>query len=271
MISRCSFLTDILAVDEELRQVFEQLRVGGALAGDAEVARRVHDAGAEVPLPDAVDDHAHRDRLLDDRVRQFQAAAAAGERGRLAGGRAPSGSGAATSSPSFVGAAADRDLQVLRLLDVLDAVNERVLRPQLLLERLDLVAQVGRCRRGARRQAGARAPSRGSQQRRLDLVGVTCCGSTPSCMSRSKTSVQRLVFSFGMLFSSRPQPGQKSSLVTNSFGRLARFFGLVPGSALALMISFSSLSSPSARTSRRRAAPGTRRPASPPRPPCRRA
>jgi len=54
-------------VDEPLRQVFEQLRVGRPLAVDAEVARRVDDAGAEMPFPDAVDDDANRDRFLDDR------------------------------------------------------------------------------------------------------------------------------------------------------------------------------------------------------------
>jgi hypothetical protein len=42
-----------------------------------------------------------------------------------------------------------------------------------------------------------------------------------------------------MLRSSRPQPGQKSSLVLNSLGRFAGSFGLAVGSARALMISFS--------------------------------
>ena len=37
----------------------------------------------------------------------------------------------------------------------------------------------------------------------------------------------------GRLLSSSPQPGQKSSLVMNSFGRFAGFFFFVPGSALA--------------------------------------
>ncbi len=46
-----------------------------------------------------------------------------------------------------------------------------------------------------------------------------------------------------MLRSSRPQPGQKSSLVLNSLGLFAGFFGLLVGRACALMMSFSFLSS----------------------------
>ncbi len=58
-------------------------------------------------------------------------------------------------------------------------------------------------------------------------------GSTTLSRSRENTSVQRFVRSIGKLFSSSPQPGQKSSLVMNSFGRFARSFFFVPGSAFA--------------------------------------
>ncbi len=50
-----------------------------------------------------------------------------------------------------------------------------------------------------------------------------------------------------MLRSSRPQPGQKSSLVLNSLGLLEGFFGFAVGSARALMMSFSFFSSRSSR------------------------
>ena len=43
-------------LDEVGREIVEQLGVGGLLAVDAEVARRVHEAGADVFLPHAVDD-----------------------------------------------------------------------------------------------------------------------------------------------------------------------------------------------------------------------
>jgi len=56
-----------------------------------------------------------------------------------------------------------------------------------------------------------------------------------------KTSTHKFIFSIGRVFNSKPQPGQKSSLVMNSLGKLAGFFFFVVGSALAVMISFSSL------------------------------
>ena len=50
------------------------------LAVDAEVARRVDDAGAEVAFPDAVDDDAHGDRAGGDGLGELEAAAAFRER-----------------------------------------------------------------------------------------------------------------------------------------------------------------------------------------------
>ena len=68
-----------------------------------------------------------------------------------------------------------------------------------------------------------------------------CAGSNPSCRSRLNASVHKFWRSMGIDFSSRPQPGQKSSFVTKSLGSLAGSFFFVPASALAAMISFSSL------------------------------
>ena len=74
-------------------------------------------------------------------------------------------------------------------------------------------------------------------------MAIMAAGSSESRSSRWKTSVQKLFSSSGMFLRRRPQLGQKSSLVTNSLGLLARFFFLVPSSDLAMMTSFSSLSS----------------------------
>ena len=53
------------AVLHELdREPVEQFRVRGPFAADAEVVGRAHQALAEVPLPDAVDDDAGRERVV---------------------------------------------------------------------------------------------------------------------------------------------------------------------------------------------------------------
>ncbi len=105
-----------------------------------------------------------------------------------------------------------------------------------------------RCRRAAprhsaadRRSTGVRAPSHGRPADPGLMRSDACAGSNPSCRSRWNTSVQRLFRSTGRLFSSSPQPGQKSSLVTKSLGSLPGSFFFVPASALAAMMSFSSL------------------------------
>ena len=99
----------------------------------AEVARRVDDAGAEMALPDAIDDDARGERM---RRRSSSASSSrplpfvngAGSRS-LRTLRKRRG----TSSPSLHRVAADADLQVRRLLDVPHAVDVRVLRRQRLL------------------------------------------------------------------------------------------------------------------------------------------
>ena len=62
------------ALDEAARQPVEKLGMGGFTADRAEVARRVDDAAAEVPVPDAVDDDSRGERVLGvgDPARQFE-------------------------------------------------------------------------------------------------------------------------------------------------------------------------------------------------------
>src|SRR5882672_4542015 len=64
--------------------MLEELRIRRALAVDAEIARRVDDAGAEVPFPYTVDEDAERDGLLHDGVGELESAAAFGEGRRRA-------------------------------------------------------------------------------------------------------------------------------------------------------------------------------------------
>src|SRR6266478_6276734 len=52
------------------------------LARDTKIARRIDNSGAEVRFPDAIDDHARADGLLQDCFRQFQPATAFRERRR---------------------------------------------------------------------------------------------------------------------------------------------------------------------------------------------
>ena len=73
------------AVGHELgREMIEQFGMARRFAAHAEVARRGHQTRAEVVLPDPIDDHAGRERVLwaRDRAGEFQPAAA--ERERLA-------------------------------------------------------------------------------------------------------------------------------------------------------------------------------------------
>ena len=71
-------------IDKPLRQVLQQFRIGGALAHNAEIAGCIHDSGTKVRAPDAIDNHAHRNRLLDNLFRQIQAAASVIQRDRIA-------------------------------------------------------------------------------------------------------------------------------------------------------------------------------------------
>ena len=140
MISRCSALIDSFVVDEPLRQVVEQLGMRRPLAGDAEVARRVDQAGAEMPLPDPVDDDAHRDRLR-------RIASASSRRplpfvngaGSLSDRTLRKWRG--TSAPRLYGLPRRLTFRFDRLLDVADAVDERILRRLRLAQRLDVAAQ----------------------------------------------------------------------------------------------------------------------------------
>ncbi len=110
------------------------------LAVHAEVARRVDQAGAEVFLPDAVDDHPQRDRLRGDGARQLEPAAAFRE-GRRARRLQHREEAARHGVAQAHRVAAQVHLQVDRLLDVANAVHVGVLRRQRLLHRLDVLAQ----------------------------------------------------------------------------------------------------------------------------------
>ena len=52
------------AVDQFGGQPIQQLGVAGRRSGSPEVAGRVHDAGAEVMLPDSIDDHPGGQRVV---------------------------------------------------------------------------------------------------------------------------------------------------------------------------------------------------------------
>ena len=64
MISRCSGLSRQPPATNSARQPVEQLGMRRGLAEPAEVARGGHEALAEVVLPDPVDDHAGRERIV---------------------------------------------------------------------------------------------------------------------------------------------------------------------------------------------------------------
>ena len=104
-----------------------------------------------------------------------------------------------------------------------------------------------RCRRAAPRCSARRSAlsRRSSPQPRKrsspGLIRLAWAASAGSAVSRAEDVGPERRVARSACFSSRPQPGQKSSLVTNSFGRLAGSFFFVPGSALRLMMSFSSL------------------------------
>ena len=147
-----------------------------------------------------------------------------------------------------------------------DAVHVGVLRRLRLAQRLDVGAQPVDVAPAVGAQLPLEAPAAEREQARLDRRPAPARDRTPSCRSRWKTSVQRLLRSTGRLFSSRPQPGQKSSLVTNSFGSLRRLLLLRAGQRLGADDVVLFLDLLAARTSRRAAAPGTRRPASSPPP-----
>src|SRR6266567_5126415 len=107
--------------------MFEQLRMGRALAADTEVARRVDDARAEMPFPNAIDDHARGNRLLHDRIGEIEPSAAL--RKRYRGAVAQNRQEVPRHFVSkIVGAAALADFQVDRVFNVSDAVDVRKMR-----------------------------------------------------------------------------------------------------------------------------------------------
>ena len=149
--------------------------------------------------------------------------------------------------PEVFGVAANGERQIHRLGGVLHAVKERIGGLEFLARFLDIGADGGHLRLRFGAGAAFEPPSAEEQHdracRRVRPWPSWRPGRRNRGSSRWKTSVQKLFSSSGMFFRRRPQLGQKSSLVMNSLGLLARFFFLVPSSDLAVMISFSSLSS----------------------------
>ena len=95
--------------DEPAGEVVEQLRVRRRLAELAEVVGRGDEAGAEQPVPDAVDEHARGERVVGDwrRLGQLEPAAAGWSRTARRCRRATRDSRAATASPRSSYVAAD--------------------------------------------------------------------------------------------------------------------------------------------------------------------
>ena len=151
-------------LDEVGGQVFQQVGIGGAFAGHAEVAGRIDQAGAEVVLPDAVDDDPHGDGLLQDVVGQFQASAAFGEELGLALGENAE-EVARNFRPQVFGIAAERERQVDRLLGVGHAVHERIGRLEFSCAPLRYRCGWRPSAPGLRCRCGFRVPSRGTAGR----------------------------------------------------------------------------------------------------------
>ena len=126
-------------VDEILRQVIEQFRVGGPLAVQPEVAWRVHQAGAEVFLPHAVDDHPERNGLRRDAAGKLKSSATFRERDPFGAQHRQKSAGHRVAEPGRV--AAQVHLQVDGLLDVTHAVHVGELGRQRLRHGLDVLAQ----------------------------------------------------------------------------------------------------------------------------------
>ncbi len=243
MIARCSFLMDIPFLTNCSARYSSSSGFGRPLAADSEVTRRIHDARAEMPLPDAVDDHPHGDRLFEDIVRQFQSSAALLEGRADRPSKAGSGNGAAPAGP---GSADCREWPAAN-----PPVSPRPSR-RVGTDIWDPVSCAPRPRPPSphstalalRRPRGFPGPSpRNSSTPGLPPrppAATIAAMSSASFNSRWKISVQKEFSSSGMFLSRSPQPGQKSSLVINSLGLLARFFFLVPSSALAAITWFSS-------------------------------
>ena len=82
MIRRWSFFERPAIRDEPSRQPIEQRGMSRRFRPQTEVAGRAHQSVTEMPLPDAIDDHARGERVLfrRDPTRQLAPAAPAGDR-----------------------------------------------------------------------------------------------------------------------------------------------------------------------------------------------
>ena len=108
-----------------LAEIFEQLRIGRPLAAEAEIAGRIDNAGAEMPLPDSIHDHAHGDGLVHNQVRQLHAAAAFRQRNGIAIGQHAQEM-PRHFRPQIFRVATKGHLDIHRLIGVLHAVNKWV-------------------------------------------------------------------------------------------------------------------------------------------------
>ena len=229
MISRCSFLIDMPFVDEGLRQIFEQLGIGRPLARrrrNCSACRRCRCRNA--PSRSRFTMTRMAIGWLQDRVRQLEPPAALRE-----GVGSPSLSTdrkcRGTSAPRLYGLPRRLTLQVHRLLGVARRRGRTGTSAAASLRSASMsVAERRRRSAGGRRSTAARGPSRGRPAApglmRSDRLGRIEAILQSRWKRRSRDSVR----SIGRLFSSRPQLGQKSSLVTKSLGSFAGSFFFVP-------------------------------------------
>ena len=119
------FLQAPAAGDEAGGELIEQFGMGGPVAHTTEIRGRADDAFAEMMLPDAVDDDAGGERVIDDRVRQLGAAGALFIGFRLALAKGLEEAARGKFAGSF-GIAAKSDLYVGGLVGVLHGMKERV-------------------------------------------------------------------------------------------------------------------------------------------------
>ena len=160
--------------------VDEELRRGIRAARDASAARRLlpkllgvsTSAGAEVSLPDAVDDDAHRDRLLEDRVGELEPAAAVRKRLRALPSLSTDRKCRGSSSPRIEQVAALADLCRLTGFSASgDAMHERhTAAGCALLQRFDIVAQPVDVAAAIGAQLTLEAPAAEREQPRLDAA-----------------------------------------------------------------------------------------------------
>src|SRR5262249_22124893 len=145
--------------DEVVCQILEQFRIRGALAGGSKVTRRVHDPRSEMCFPDSIDENSHCERLFCDRFGKFQAAASLRERLRVAFGKKTEEVTRNCGPGRVVRVSPERDLNIFRLLGILNAMNERIMGFHLLADRVDVALNVFDSRLSFSANAALESPS----------------------------------------------------------------------------------------------------------------